>query len=337
MQRVVLALIFWFVVLGAQADGGLSRVDVTADVPYKTVDQTVLKLDIYKPQKPSVTPLPVVVYLHGDGWSSGDKFNIRERYKGAMLNGLLKNGYAVVSVDYRLPSNQVHFPAPIEDSKDAVRWLRKHGAEYHLDTQRIGVWGSSTGAHLALLLAYSSDADFVGDAGLSGYSAQVSWVLDHFGPLDLNTLFHTEISSFKLWLLKVFSHQRYHLRKSSLLAFFGTTNPAQTVELCGQYSPLFYVPVHPVPTLIFHGDADETVPLEQSEQLDALLEQAHVPHDLVVYPDATHGFPVLSPEDTEKMIDKSLEFIRQHNQPQAQAHIGLTTFAASSWVLRWLY
>ena len=65
---------------------------------------------------------------------------------------MVDEGYAVASIDYRL-TGDAPFPAQIEDCKAAVRWLRANAERYHFDADKVGVWGHSSGAHLAALLA----------------------------------------------------------------------------------------------------------------------------------------------------------------------------------------
>jgi acetyl esterase/lipase len=89
-------------------------------------------------------PFPVIVFLHSGAWISGD------RGGGPALRQAAR-GYAVASIDYRL-APQFHWPAQIEDCKAAVRWLRANAARFHLDANRVGVFGTSAGGHLAAVL-----------------------------------------------------------------------------------------------------------------------------------------------------------------------------------------
>src|SRR5437870_860518 len=93
-----------------------------ADVPFATVSGgMVLNLDLYIPSN-ACGRMPVVIYLHGGGWLSGDKLDA-----GPHVSKFLDRGLAVASIDYRL-SYQAHFPAQIHDCKGAVRFLRAHAA-----------------------------------------------------------------------------------------------------------------------------------------------------------------------------------------------------------------
>jgi len=153
---------------------------IISDITYKTVDQKKMKLDIYQPLSSQNKKVPVVVYIHGGGWASGDKSEIHNDYRKVLLHALLTEGYAVISIDYRLTNrNGIHFPAPVLDCKDAIRWVYKNADAYHFDTEKIGLWGTSAGAHLAMLMAYSTDTDFYGAAELKKYSSKVKYVLNN--------------------------------------------------------------------------------------------------------------------------------------------------------------
>ncbi|MCP4610218.1 MAG: alpha/beta hydrolase fold domain-containing protein [Planctomycetes bacterium] len=107
------------------------------------------KLDLAKPDQPSDTPRPAIVFIHGGGWTRGDKR--AEAFLGQTLEYAAK-GYVCVTVNYRL--DPAKLPA-VEDVKCAVRWLRAHAEKYNVDPDRIGAYGNSAGAHLATMLGIS--------------------------------------------------------------------------------------------------------------------------------------------------------------------------------------
>ena len=108
-----------------------------------------LKLDLYLPTN-SPAPLPVVIWIFGGAWMGGSR-SLAGPTSADMLN-LCSRGYALVAIDYRL-SGVAKWPAQIHDVRGAVRWLRAHAGAYNLDPNRFGVWGASSGAHLADVLA----------------------------------------------------------------------------------------------------------------------------------------------------------------------------------------
>jgi triacylglycerol lipase len=74
----------------------------------------------------------VVIYVHGGAWAKGDKVVRSNNYIENFILKLVEKNYAVVSIDYTLVSETVHFPLPIQDTKDVVRWVRKNADQYHL-------------------------------------------------------------------------------------------------------------------------------------------------------------------------------------------------------------
>ena len=106
-------------------------VQVNRDLEYVAGGHARNKLDIYLPAKAD-HPLPVVVWIHGGGWSAGSK----EACPAVQFVG---KGYAVASINYRFSQHAV-FPAQIEDCKAAIRWLRANAKKYNLDADHIGVW-----------------------------------------------------------------------------------------------------------------------------------------------------------------------------------------------------
>src|SRR4029077_13513800 len=101
---------------------------------------------------------------------------------------LLRRGYAVASINYRL-SQHAPFPAQIEDCKAAVRFLRANASRYGLDPDHFGAWGVSAAGPLVAWLGTSGDVkDLEGDGPKPGVSSRVQAVCDIFGPANLLTM-----------------------------------------------------------------------------------------------------------------------------------------------------
>jgi acetyl esterase/lipase len=105
-------------------------------------------MNVFYPNKMTDKPLPVTVYIHGGGWTAGDKGNGAGT---ADMQELLARGYLVVSLDYRL-APQYKWPSQITDVKCAIRHLRANAKQYQLDPNKVGVWGGSAGGHLVAML-----------------------------------------------------------------------------------------------------------------------------------------------------------------------------------------
>ncbi len=229
-----------------------------SDITYCTMDGVALKMDVYYPSE-NTGHFPVTMYVHGGGWSSGDK----AQGAGAMeIPALQAAGFLVVSVNYRL-APEYPFPAMIEDVKCAVRSLRAHAGEYNLDPNRIGVWGGSAGGHLVALLGTTDESAGFDVGEYLEYSSRVQAVVDMFGPADLTVQFEGGYESAS--------------------RVFGDFDAALA-------SPVTYVTADDPPFLMLHGENDKLVPIEQSEILLAALQGAGVPAELIRVVNANHSF-----------------------------------------------
>lgn len=107
-------------------------------------------------------PYPILIYIHGGGWLSGNKKNYRR-----ICRAFAAAGYLVFNLNYRLAPKHP-FPTPLKDIITAAQWIQEHAEEYGGDTSRIFLSGDSAGAHLTTLLAASSiNTDLFAADGIS--------------------------------------------------------------------------------------------------------------------------------------------------------------------------
>ena len=151
------------------------------DLPYANSDNSRQTLDMVLPKEPQNETLPVIVFIHGGAWRTGDKRAGIPRIARLVATG----HFAGVSVGYRL-SQEAQWPAQIHDCKAAIRWIRANAEKYGLDPERIGVWGSSAGGHLVSVLGTSGEVpEMDGQLGQSPeLSSRVTCVVDFFGPTN---------------------------------------------------------------------------------------------------------------------------------------------------------
>jgi acetyl esterase/lipase len=158
------------------------RVAYIPDVTYCTFDdQTTLELDIAFPSR-GVGPFPAVVFLHGGGWVLGDRKNMTP-----YLLTAAKQGYVAVAISYRFAPKHP-FPAQVQDSKCAVRWLRAHAAQFKIDRDHIAAFGFSAGGNLACMLGSTDGKEFAVSGGNPGQSDRLQAVVSFYGMLDLSEL-----------------------------------------------------------------------------------------------------------------------------------------------------
>jgi acetyl esterase/lipase len=252
------------------------------DVTYCTMDGQPQKMDVYLP--PSGGPWPVLVYVHGGSWMSGDKSESRR-----LVNDMTAQGYAIVSLNYRLyPS--IRFPRMIEDVKCAIRSLRAHARDFHLDGNRMAAIGMSAGGHLVSLLG-TSDQSTGWDVGeYLEQSSRVQAVIALAPATDLTQQFLT-------------SEQQ-----SQLFDGFGEANlPAA--------SPIMHITPEDPPFLLIHGQLDPLLPVQQSQSMYERLIAAGVPAQLVVVQNGDHGLTAVdgSARPTMEQIKQiMLDFLAAH-------------------------
>ncbi|WP_312901619.1 alpha/beta hydrolase [Chryseobacterium taichungense] len=270
-----------------------------------------VRLDVYKPKNSVDGKLPVVIYVHGGAWAKGDKTVRANNYIESFILKLVKKNFAVISIDYTLVSDKIHFPLPIEDTKDAVRWVRKNAEKYNFDPNNIGYFGVSSGAHLSLLAAYTGDSEYKGSPELAAYSAKVNYVVDNFGPTDLNKLLHTRLGKVPVAVVGLFFKPIVEIREKLVFGISGysiKTEKRKAIDYLETVSPINDVE-NGVPTFILHGNKDKVAPLKQSKKLAKKLKKENVEATLVVVKDGTHGFGTTDKAYLDQLTDEMVNFI----------------------------
>lgn len=259
----------------------VANAGVERSLVYKRVNGIVLALDLYRPEAVSGL-LPVIVCVHGGHWDAGGK----DRCPAVTL---VQDGYAVASINYRL-ARTAPFPAQLEDCKAAVRWLRANASTYHLDPDRIGVWGYSAGGHLAALLGTTGGVpELEGSGDNMQYSSQVQAVCVVAGPADLPAM--TNLGPRRISAIE------------GLLG--GPLEKDQAKAIAA--SPIHYVSKDDPPFLIVHGEADRVVPVEQSQRLYEELRKAGVNATLKILPVGHGAIQFDALKDAEVFFDATLK------------------------------
>ena len=248
------------------------------DINYVTSGHPRQKLDLFIPTLKSGKPFPLIIYIHGGAWKSGDK-------RAAPVEEFLRSGFAVASVNYRL-SQHAKFPAQLEDCRNAVKWLRDQARKYHIDPNQFGAFGSSAGGHLVCLLGTHTETKTEPGPQQLGRptkptvaNSRVQAVCSWFGPTEFLTMNQQSGAD------SVIDHDAPNSPESLLIG--GALQDNQTLAKIA--SPLSYVSQDDPPFLIMHGDRDRLVPVEQSRQLHSQLVNAGVDCKLIVVQGAGHG------------------------------------------------
>ncbi len=263
-------------------------------IVYRKTEKYLVKCDIYQPiadadadeqngeetdGKPKVKPaplMPAIVMIHGGAWRAGSKISMLRHARR-----LTRVGYVVMAINYRL-APKYPWPAQIEDCRAALDWLHDHAGQYNIDTQRVGVYGYSAGAHLAAMLATTNENNNsikIRAAAVGGTPAEFSWIDD-----DSNALVY--------WL--------------------GATRE-EDADVYVNASPISFVTPDDPPVIVFHGDADLLVPVESARRLHAALEEQNVDSELV----EVAGYGHIGTFSKMDLMVDVIKFFDQHLTPQA--------------------
>lgn len=249
------------------------RVTVEEGVVFGSGGGRELRCDVFTPPG-APKSAPGVLLVHGGGWSSGDRSQLKGY--GVLLGRL---GYVCVASEYRL-SGESKWPAQIHDVKAALRWMKANSERLGVDPERISVEGNSAGAHLALMVAGTPNlAEFEGDGGNPGVDTSVAACIAIYPPTDLSGAALSGV----------------------IAELMG--KDADQAAVAGA-SPLTHVsPAFP-PTQLIHGNADEVVSVDASLNMYRALMAAGVPTDLHIYAGQPHAFdshPLLGRQCAELM------------------------------------
>ena len=261
---------------------------VVPDVQFAAPGGHPLFADIHRPPD-AAGPVPAILWIHGGGWRAGNR-----RVGPDLSRFFAARGFAMIAIDYRL-SRRAIFPAQIEDVKSAIRWVRSVAPQYHIDAARIGLWGASSGGHLAALAGLTGDDRFTPPgAAHREHSSAVQAVADGYGPMDFLQLdAHrpppgTPGDDPESLLLP-----RPEMRSADPDSYESLLLGAPIVscpDRVREASPLTYAGAGAPPFLIVHGLSDTTIAPHQSEILYDALARHGNDATLALVEGLGHGF-----------------------------------------------
>jgi acetyl esterase/lipase len=252
------------------------KIERANGVVYGMRNGTPLTLDVIRPDEPNGL---AIAYMVSGGWRSqkaGDA-------PAWLMAPLLRRGYTIFAVCH-VSQPDCLIPDIIDDMHRSIRYIRYHADEYRIDPKKIGVTGGSAGGHLSLMLATrggSGAAD--ADDPIDRESSAVQAVAIFYPVTDL---LHLGESTENLG--------DGGPPKSFVKAFGDAGSDRDLWQKVGkECSPIYFVDASLPPTLIYHGDADTLVPLDQSQRFQAKAKEIGKQVELVVQPGGEHGWPTM--------------------------------------------
>jgi acetyl esterase/lipase len=289
-----------------------------ATYTYKKVGELEIKADVYRPE--GRANQPVVVWIHGGALITGHRENVPKW----LLEGCQKQGWTVVSIDYRL-APETQLPDIIADLEDAFRWVHEQGPElFSADPDRIAAIGGSAGGYLTLTAGFRARPRPVALVSLWGYSDLVgAWYSEPSPHPRHHTTKLSRDEAYRQVTGPPISDSRK--RRGDGGAFYqfcrqqgrwptavSGWNPRTEPEKFHPYMALKNVTHDYPPTLLIHGDHDTDVPYEQSVLIAAALKEHGVEHRLITLAGAEHGLAGGDKAQIAAAYAAALEFLAGH-------------------------
>jgi acetyl esterase/lipase len=283
LSYFVLGFITWLTLL-EPARNQPTLVD-RVDAVYKVVDGQELPVDLFLPNR-AEEPTAVVVFIHGGGWFLRGKLDYHDYASVLAINGM-----AAAAIEWRrVPPNGFH--DQVADIKDSIRWLRANAEHFNIDPDRIGIYGSSSGGHLAAMTALTGDGDGFSDDDPEGPSSAVQAAWLHEGLYDLTE----SVNPIEDLVIQV---------------FVGGVTREEDITVYEDVSPVYRVTSNAPPIMISYGSEDVAVPITQPERLERELLEAGVAAERFVLDGLSHGFIFFRPWTRPIMMEALLEYMRE--------------------------
>jgi acetyl esterase/lipase len=254
------------------------------NVVYTTVNGWDGKMDFYLPPN-NGKATAIIMNIHGGGWNHG----VKESQSG--FASFFKAGYAIANIEYRL-TGQATAPAAVEDTRCALIYIIKNAKSLNIDVNKIVVMGGSAGGHLALMAGLVGNLHLFDKNCDSTQKVKVAAIIDKYGITDV-------------W------DWAYGKNSTSKSATKWLGDKAKEEAFAKSVSPIYYITKNAPPTFIVHGDADPTVPYQQSVDLYNKLKELKVETEFITVAGGLHG--KFEKEKNTEINKAIIAFLKQLN------------------------
>jgi acetyl esterase/lipase len=247
---------------------------VEKNVVYGMYSGLALLMDVHRPETPNGYG---VVFISGSGWQRPLAYGARALKEEQISDwgpALMRAGYTVFAIHHRA-TPRFQYPAPVEDVQRAIRFVRQHAGQFGIDPGRLGGLGGSSGGHLIGLTSMLAAPGLADDPDpVNRQPAILKCVVLRAAPTDLMKMIGGSASG-----------------TAAVVALVGRlpTPNADDQKVYREASPIAHVKASSPPTLLLHGDVDDTVPYGQSVAMESALRAANVPVKLVRVTGGAHG------------------------------------------------
>lgn len=260
---------------------------------YRSIDERELKALIFRPEATAQNagPWPAMVCMHGGAWISGDR-----KVPAYMAERLAARGFVIMSIDFRMAPRHM-YPSSLRDANYAIRWLRKHAADYGVDACRVGGLGFSSGGHLILLSAMRPErSDYTTDLPdeLRSHSAKLDWVITCSGVLD--PLARYRMAQQAAYADIIACHDKYFGNEANMR----DGNPPLILER-GERAEL-------PPLLMFQGGADPRLPPDTAARMAERYRAAGGRAEALLYPGVGHTLGEWPATQLDEVADRIQAF-----------------------------
>ncbi|HEV3444031.1 MAG TPA: alpha/beta hydrolase [Gemmataceae bacterium] len=268
------------------------------DVIYGRKFGVALTMDVLTPNK-NANGIGIVNVISGGWFSAHDMVNALGLHRE-----FLERGYTVFAV---MHGSQPKFTIPeiLEDMHRALRFIRSHARDYHIDPERIGITGASAGGHLSLMQGVGGkDGNAAARDPVEQVSSRVQAVACFFPPTDFLNYGEPGKDALGRGTLRGFKAPfDFQDLDAATKSFVLITDEKKRADIGRRISPVYHVTKAAPPTLIIHGDADKLVPIQQAEIMIAKLKECGVLAELVIKKGGGHGWPGWREKDVKTIAD----------------------------------